>query len=104
MLCYPLAALGRRLRLFRLFFFSFNIRPLLTLSEFACQKWPFLIKPKNPLLTLSETPISDNAFPAAPRQYTAHSNKPQHLRGALTATTSAAVAPVSRGSSAYSFE
>ena len=29
----------------------FLVRPLLTLSEFAYQKWPFLIKPKNPLLT-----------------------------------------------------
>ena len=41
---------------------GFLVRPLLTLSEFACQKWPFLIKPKSPLLTLSETAISDNAF------------------------------------------
>ena len=28
----------------------FLVRPLLKLSEFACQKWPFLIKPQNPLL------------------------------------------------------
>ena len=40
----------------------FLVRPLLMLSEFAYQKWPFLIKPKNPLLTLSETAISDSAF------------------------------------------
>ena len=33
-----------------------------------------------------------------------HSNKPQHLRGALASTTSAAAAPVSRRSSAYSYE
>ena len=40
-------------------------------------------------------------------QYTAtqpHSNKPQHLRGALASTTSAAAAPVSRESSTYSYE
>ena len=40
----------------------FLVRPLLTLSEFACQRWPFLIKPKNPLLMLPETAISDNAL------------------------------------------
>ena len=39
-----------------------QVRPLLMLSEFACQKWPFLIMTKNPLLMLSETAISDNAF------------------------------------------
>ena len=33
-----------------------------------------------------------------------HSNKPQHPRGALVATTSTPAASVSRESSAYSFE